>query len=236
MSVATATATTTTITATIPANMSATTNNNSNNNNNSIATNNNEAQTPEVQVTIKDLPITFKVKYLGSQFARGLWGIKHTRRPVDHLVSAAKSLPPNKILPFCNLTVSLDGVRMETITSKHNAVTNFTIDTISYGVQDLVYTRVFAMIVVKENYNLKDENPFEVHAFVCDSRAMARKLTFALAASFQDYSKRVKEAEEQGSGTGLGDAKGKPLRKKFAIDLRTPEEIQQDITEQETEA
>lgn len=233
MSVATAIATTTTTTTAIPANMSATTNNN--NNNNSIATNNNEAQTPEVQVTIKDLPITFKVKYLGSQFARGLWGIKHTRRPVDHLVSAAKSLPPNKILPFCNLTVSLDGVRMETITSKHNALTNFTIDTISYGVQDLVYTRVFAMIVVKENYNLKDENPFEVHAFVCDSRAMARKLTFALAASFQDYSKRVKEAEEQGTGT-VGDVKGRPLRKKFAIDLRTPEEIQQDITEQETEA
>lgn len=231
-----ATATTTVIPA---ANMSATTNNNSassNNNNNSIATNNNEAQTPEVQVTIKDLPITFKVKYLGSQFARGLWGIKHTRRPVDHLVSAAKSLPPNKILPFCNLTVSLDGVRMETVTSKHNALTNFTIDTISYGVQDLVYTRVFAMIVVKENYNLKDENPFEVHAFVCDSRAMARKLTFALAASFQDYSKRVKEAEEQGGATIGGDAKGRPLRKKFAIDLRTPEEIQQDITEQETEA
>ncbi|KAL9700546.1 hypothetical protein quinque_003987 [Culex quinquefasciatus] len=152
------------------------------------------------------------------------------------MVSAAKSLPPNKILPFCNLTVSLDGVRMETVTSKHNALTNFTIDTISYGVQDLVYTRVFAMIVVKENYNLKDENPFEVHAFVCDSRAMARKLTFALAASFQDYSKRVKEAEEQGGAAIGGDAKGRPLRKKFAIDLRTPEEIQQDITEQETEA
>lgn len=226
MSVATVTSTP------IPAKMSATTNNNaSNNNNNSIATNNNEAPTPEVQVTIKDLPITFKVKYLGSQFARGLWGIKHTRRPVDHLVSAAKSLPPNKILPFCNLTVSLEGVRMETVTSKHSALTNFTIDTISYGVQDLVYTRVFAMIVVKENYNLKDENPFEVHAFVCDSRAMARKLTFALAASFQDYSKRVKDAEEQGVTVGE-----KPLRKKFAIDLRTPEEIQQDITEQETEA
>ncbi|KXJ72263.1 hypothetical protein RP20_CCG018466, partial [Aedes albopictus] len=147
-------------------------------------------------------------------------------------VSAAKALPPNKILPYCNLTVSLDGVRMETITSKQSLLTNFTIDTISYGVQDLVYTRVFAMIVVKENYNLKDENPFEVHAFVCDSRAMARCLTFALAASFQDYSKRVKEAEEH----NMGDSNGKPLRKKFAIDLRTPEEIQQDITEQETEA
>lgn len=217
--------------ATTTVNMSANTVNN-NNNNNSIATNNNEMVTPEVQVTVKDLPITFKVKYLGSQYARGLWGIKHTRRPVDHLVSAAKALPPNKILPYCNLAVSLDGVRMETITSKQSTLTNFTIDTISYGVQDLVYTRVFAMIVVKENYNLKDENPFEVHAFVCDSRAMARRLTFALAASFQDYSKRVKEAEEH----NMGDSNGKPLRKKFAIDLRTPEEIQQDITEQETEA
>lgn len=28
-----------------------------------------------------------QVKYLGSENARGLWGIKHTRRPVDHLVS-----------------------------------------------------------------------------------------------------------------------------------------------------
>uniref|UniRef100_A0A499FSQ4 Uncharacterized protein n=1 Tax=Anopheles arabiensis TaxID=7173 RepID=A0A499FSQ4_ANOAR len=187
----------------------ATTNNNNNNNNDS----------PDVQVTVKDLPISFKVKYLGSQPATGLWGIKHTRLPVDHLVSVAKNLPPNRILPFCNLTVSLDGVKIESITSKLTSVSNFTIDTISYGVQDLVYTRVFAMIVVKENYNLK---------------AMARKLTFALAASFQDYSKRVKEAEEKNGGSGCDTEKS--LRKKFAIDLRTPEEMQQDITEQETEA
>ncbi|KFB43921.1 AGAP005585-PB-like protein [Anopheles sinensis] len=173
-------------------------------------TNNNSANdSPDVQVTVKDLPISFKV-------------------------SVAKNLPPNRILPFCNLTVSLDGVKIESITSKLTSVSNFTIDTISYGVQDLVYTRVFAMIVVKENYNLKDKNPFDVHAFVCDSRAMARKLTFALAASFQDYSKRVKEAEEENGGSGVDSEKS--LRKKFAIDLRTPEEMQQDITEQETEA
>lgn len=63
----------------------------------------------ETQITVPDLPLTFKVsltnigisfhsftdcnliflqvKYLGSQFSRGLWGIKHTRRPVDYLVS-----------------------------------------------------------------------------------------------------------------------------------------------------
>uniref|UniRef100_A0AAG5D5K5 PID domain-containing protein n=1 Tax=Anopheles atroparvus TaxID=41427 RepID=A0AAG5D5K5_ANOAO len=194
---------------------------------------NSSNDSPDVQVTVKDLPIAFKVKYLGSQPATGLWGIKHTRLPVDHLVSVAKNLPPNRILPFCNLTVSLDGVKIESITSKLTSVSNFTIDTISYGVQDLVYTRVFAMIVVKENYNLKEKNPFDVHAFVCDSRAMARKLTFALAASFQDYSKRVKDSEDQ-NGSGVDSEKS--LRKKFAIDLRTPEEMQQDITEQETEA
>lgn len=132
------------------------------------------------------------MKYLGSENAKGLWGIKHTRRPVDHLVNddiqcfihatifvnrnylqvtVAKTLPANKTLPMCNLTVSLTGVSIETTSSKADATTwTYAIDSISYGVQDLVYTRVFSMIIVKENYSIKDDNPFEVHAFVCDSR------------------------------------------------------------------
>lgn len=113
----------------------------------------------------------YQVKYLGKEVAKGLWGIKHTRRPVDTLVTVAKSLPPNKVLPSCNLTVSIDGVKLDTLGVK--SVTPFKvfgIDTISYGVQDLVYTRVFAMIIVRNNYTLDDGNPFEVHAFVCDSR------------------------------------------------------------------
>ena len=64
------------------------------------------------------------------------------------------------------------------------------IDTISYGVQDLVYTRVFAMIVVKDAPELRGEggtrrHPFDCLAFVCDSRQTARRLTFALANAFQ---------------------------------------------------
>lgn len=35
-----------------------------------------------------------QVKYLGQSDARGLWGIKHTRKPVDLMVAAAKALPP----------------------------------------------------------------------------------------------------------------------------------------------
>lgn len=65
----------------------------------------------------------------------------------------------------------MDGVSIEkTSVRSSNTKWSYAIDTISYGVQDLVYTRVFAMIIVKENYNLRDENPFEVHAFVCESR------------------------------------------------------------------
>lgn len=107
---------------------------------------------------------------------------------------------------------------------------NWPIDAISYGVQDLVYTRVFAMIVVRDE-QLRNQNPFEVHAFVCDSRAMARRLTYALAASFQEYSRRVKEAEEKNNNNNV--TIDSSMKRKFAIDLRTPEELQQ---EHETEA
>uniref|UniRef100_A0A1I8NY33 PID domain-containing protein n=1 Tax=Stomoxys calcitrans TaxID=35570 RepID=A0A1I8NY33_STOCA len=181
----------------------------------------------DTQVAIEDLPLTFKVKYIGSEIARGLWGIKYTRRPVDLMVGIAKNLPPNKTLPHCELKVSTDGVNIEITSPKTSPNSwSYAIDTISYGVQDLVYTRVFAMIVVKDDTSV---HPYEVHAFVCDSRAMARRLTYALAAAFQDYSRRVKD-----SGSEDTD-KITPARQKFAIDLRSPEELAEGI-EDETEA
>lgn len=149
-------------------------------------------------------------------------------------VTVAKNLPPNRTLPFCNLIVKTAGVHIETMptgsasTSASILSLAWPIDSISYGVQDLVYTRVFAMIVVKDE-QIRSENPFEVHAFVCDSRAMARRLTYALAASFQEYSRRIKEAEE----TNNNITADSPMKRKFAIDLRTPEELHQ---EHETEA
>lgn len=50
--------------------------------------------------------------------------------------------------------------------------------------QDLVYTRVFCMIVVRERVNT-DRKPFNCVAFVCESRQAARNLTYALATAFQ---------------------------------------------------
>ena len=124
--------------------------------------------------------------------ARGLWGIKHTRKPVDDLVGLARGLGPGAPLPYLQLSVSHRGVVLtqhQTNTCPTPDTGLYPIDTISYGVQDLVYTRVFAMIIVRErrkdDKDKDDQNPFQCLSFVCDSRQTARRLTFALAAAFK---------------------------------------------------
>ncbi|XP_060808698.1 low density lipoprotein receptor adapter protein 1 [Amyelois transitella] len=192
-----------------------------------------EAETP---ITVDDLPMSFQVKYLGQRDAKGLWGIKHTRKPVDLMVAAAKALPPDQILPIVKLVISTDGVLLETLNHgvKRDQFESmsvfFKIESISYGVQDLVYTRVFSMITVKDTANVKGLNPFECHGFVCESRNAARRLIYSLSAAFQDYSRRVKELQ---AGPGESDERHPSFKKRFAIDLRTPEEIEADL---ETEA
>jgi len=165
------------------------------------------------------LPQDFLVKYLGAKPARGLWGIKHTRKPVDDLVGLARGLGAGAALPYLQLSVSQRGV----LVSQHKTNTCptqdcglYPIDTISYGVQDLVYTRVFAMIVVKGKTGEEDANPFQCLAFVCDSRQTARRLTFSLAAAFKIFSKALK-------------APPTSKAQKFAIDLRSPEELEEEI-------
>lgn len=166
----------------------------------------------EAAVKEEDLPQRFQVKYLGCRDASGLWGIKHTRKPVDALVAAAKALKQGTVLPMVNVTVSVDGLTVTADKKHDDVIRSFPVDTISYGVQDLVYTRVFSMIVVREVADTKSQHPFECHAFVCDSRFGARKITYALAAAFQAYSHSAR-------------GQGKAAQKRFAIDLRVPEQI-----------
>lgn len=163
---------------------------------------------------------------LGSQAARGLWGIKNTRKPVDIMVNNAKKLESNQTLPFVKVVVSKDSISFKPLGKKKDNTfeTKFNIDVISYGVQDIIYTRVFSMIVVKDG-DLKEGTPFTCHAFVCESRNQARQLTYALAAAFEEYGKECKLA----NGEIAEDKK-----KRFQIDLRTPEQYADD--EEETEA
>lgn len=176
---------------------------------------------PEPGVLVMEqLPQVFSVKYLGHAESRGLWGIKNTRRPVDALVAIAKQ--PETILPLMKLTINQDGCTLTSV----NRTKHHPIDTISYGVQDLLYTRVFSMIIVRDITQFKtDQNPFECHAFVCESRQMARKLTYCLATAFQEYSKQVRASGH------LANPKNK-----FAIDLRSPEEIEAEYKTHDSEA
>ncbi|XP_054280261.1 uncharacterized protein LOC128998239 [Macrosteles quadrilineatus] len=165
-----------------------------------------ESQPQDVSLLVpEELPQTFTVKYLGHAESRGLWGIKNTRAPVDRLVALAKQ--PGAVLPVMKLTISTTGCTL----SAGGATRHHPIDTVSYGVQDLVYTRVFSMIVVHDKM---DRSPFQCHAFVCESRQTARKVTYCLATAFQEYSKSVRATE---SG------------KKFAIDLRSPEDLEAEL-------
>lgn len=82
------------------------------------------------------------------------------------------------------------------------------------------------MIVVKETTEYPSQSPFECHAFVCDSKQSARKLTYSLATAFQEYSRKVRT---------ISNVKH-DQRRSFAIDLRTPEEIGAELRHQDSEA
>lgn len=91
----------------------------------------------QVHETVK-LPQTFTVKYLGKRQARGLWGIKYTRRPVDEMVTVAKNLPAGQSLPFLNFKIDNNGVTVSETPENRNKdfETGFyPVDIISYGVQ-----------------------------------------------------------------------------------------------------
>ena len=169
-----------------------------------------------------DLPQVFQVKYLGSHDARGLWGIKHTRKPVDSMVAAAKALPTGMILPFIKLVISEDGVGLLPLGKRTDSISKiYPIESISYGVQDLLYTRVFSMIVVRDTDDFRRMSPFECHGFVCESKHHARQMTYALAAAFQIYSQHVKERTVDPA---------KAWSKGFAIELKNPNEVEADYT------
>jgi hypothetical protein len=160
------------------------------------------------------------------------------------MVSEAKhmlSTTADKTLPLLKLEVTEDGILVGPMPQNINPKFpqgKFAIETISYGVQDLVYTRVFAMIVVKadsEGGKLKlaelskkaassdgTSLPFRCHAFVTDTRETARNLTYALAEAFTRFSLQVSSGKIKVE-----------TPKKFAIDLRPPDEIQAELQDSE---
>ncbi|OQV21048.1 hypothetical protein BV898_05121 [Hypsibius exemplaris] len=165
------------------------------------------------------LPQTFEVRFLGVHPSTGIWGIKHTRSPVDNLVETAKTLDSDD-LTLLDLEVSEHGVFLRQISPCRPLDTSHLIDLgrkpierISYGVQDVIYPRIFAMIAIKEK-SLIDDRPFDCFVFLCDNRIQSRKLAYCLAKAFKDYGDSIKAANYMQTlqeNTGLGVA-GSPKR------------------------
>lgn len=72
-----------------------------------------EDQLPSTSAVKEDLPQTFNVRYLGFREAKGLWGIKHTRKPVDTMVASVKESKSD--LHIVKLILTKDGCKLESI-------------------------------------------------------------------------------------------------------------------------
>lgn len=171
-------------------------------------------------VTIDRLPQGFVARYLGKKPCKGLYGIKHTRKPVDDLIGevTAKLDVVGKVeLPLVYLIISLKGLDIRE--HKYNQVQplveeSFPLEFISFGIQDIKYWRVFTFIVVRE---LSSRTKLtECYAYLCDTIVNARKMALSLGAAFRLNTKKLQED-------------GKPH--KFQVDLTPPDEVAEDYAE-----
>ncbi|CAH1773172.1 unnamed protein product [Owenia fusiformis] len=171
------------------------------------------------KVTIDTLPQVYVAKYLGFRSCKGLWGVRHTRKPVEELVESVGKIKRGDELALVHIEISKTGINLKTHPSNKN--TKFEpgfipIEYISYGVQDVKFSRVFAFIVVREMS--KDSKKTECHGYVCDSTLTARKLALSVSLAFQQYAKILK---------------GKPHG--FHVDLRKAAEKEKDDAKQDEE-
>ena len=159
-------------------------------------------------IRVDSLPQYFVVKYLGCRRSTGLWGLQHTRQPVDDLVEAVGQMKHGKELTLAQLHVVKTGIHMSAHQDNKGAKINaelVPIQSISYGVQDVKFTRVFCLIIVREM--ARHAKKMECHAFVCNASATARKLALSVALAFEKYAEKLK---------------GRPY--KFEVDLHSQTE------------
>lgn len=103
---------------------------NQNQNNNSVRdkSNGNEVEVRPEDIT---LPQTFVVKCLGRRDAGGLWGIKHTRKPVDEMVAQARYVWENYSEMEATSRFPFRGLKSANFQSGANG---FSIDVICEGI------------------------------------------------------------------------------------------------------
>lgn len=166
-------------------------------------------------IKVDKLPQVFVTKYMGYKATDGLWGIRSTRGPVEELIAEVRDLPEGEDLPLTQLRISTKGIDIREHSASKCASKKIQkelvpIEFISYGVQDIRYTRVFSFILVREMSSRSKKT--ECHAYVCDSTVTARKLALSLSLAFKEYAKTLD---------------GNSYR--FQVDLRSAQELEEDL-------
>lgn len=172
-------------------------------------------------VKVDKLPQGFVCKFIGAKPCEGLWGVRHTRRPVVQLIEELQQLTDGDDLPLVNVKISAEGVKATL--HPHNRSNRPLSDSgllplqfISYAVQDPRLSRLFAFILVREMSSRKRKT--ECHVYLCASDVLARKMALSMAMAFDVYHKALK---------------GKPH--KFQVDLRSTDEIENELSTKSTD-
>lgn len=146
------------------------------------------------EVKVETLPQLFVTKYLGFKTTRGLYGVKYTREPLEQLLAEVSEPDRKDQLPLMQLHVSIRGIHVSE--HKSNTVKSVPIDSglvpiefISFGVQDINYSRIFTFIIVREMSSRARK--LECHAYMCESSVTARKLALSMALAFEQYAKTL---------------------------------------------
>ena len=153
----------------------------------------------EIEIRIEEepqlptLPQGFVVKYMGKRETKGMWGSKYTRAVIEDVVDAISKMPKNEDLPLVNLDVYYQGLDMRP--HSKNKIKSFKpvripIQFISYGIQDIVFPRIFCFIMVKEMSSQKKS--MECHVYVCDTSKNAKQISSCLAVAFEAYTRHLK--------------------------------------------
>ena len=171
-------------------------------------------------VRVDSLPQLFLAKYLGHRPCEGLSGTGNTRGPVEDMLDTVGKLRTGEDLPLCVLQVSIKGIIVQEHKDNKGRKMHkelIPLEFISYGVQDVQFSRVFTFIVVRELSSKKKKT--ECHAYICDRSATTRRLALSLALAFKEYANKLK---------------GKPHKFKVELDSeKVDEKSEEDVVDKE---
>ncbi|XP_070572965.1 uncharacterized protein [Ptychodera flava] len=127
----------------------------------------------------------YNVQYLGKMPANGKMGLECTMKPVEVMYRTFKF---NKGKNYQRLSIEITnkGISTSAIGPVEDESTRerfVPIYKMSFGAADPVHTRIFSFVM--KNDEVEGDNPWECHAFMCETSAVAKALTLYLVKAFQ---------------------------------------------------